>query len=149
MPSTRPDSEPTPGAPTARTTADSGGGSGVGPAVILILIALIAGFLGTRAYYDVRQYDPNAAPTCGDEVMTIRDRCWYSGHGNGTYDDEVQAAADKHVQDKWIRNIGLPATGMLLILSILLIRRAFRAAAEKPTPMPGPAGPENDKSQGR
>lgn len=103
-------------------------GSGFGAILAVLVITVIVGFLTTRAYLDVHGYDPSAPPTCGEDVMTTRDRCWYSGHGDGTYDDEVQAAADKHRQDVWIRNIGLPTTGVLLILNSALIVRAVRRA---------------------
>lgn len=126
-----PDHSPTQGMTAARGPSDNSGGAGLGLALVLFLIALVVGFLGVRAYYDVRDYDPTAAPTCGDEVMTPRDRCWFSGHGDGTYDDEVQAAADKQAQDTWIRNIGLPTTALLLTLSVLLIGRAVRRTAQE------------------
>jgi len=122
-----------PAAPVGATPSDDSGGGALGVSFFLLLIAVFVGFLGVRAYFDVRAYDPSAPPVCGGEPMTRRDECWFSGHGDGSYDDEVRAAADKHVQDIWIRNLGLPATGVLLLMIVFLIRSASRAVAVQRT----------------
>ena len=120
-------------ATSAGGTSDSGS-SGLGLAFVLLLLAIFSGLLGVRAFHDVRHFDQNAAPKCGSEVMSTRDRCLHSDHGDGYYDDEVRAASDKQVLDTWIRNIGLPAAGILLFLGILLIARAIRRTAKESGP---------------
>ncbi|BCJ65745.1 hypothetical protein GCM10009779_02120 [Polymorphospora rubra] len=99
---------------------------------VLVVVSLFVLFFAFRSHSDINNYDPSAAPMCGDEVMTPRDTCWFA-EGDGSYEGQKDEAAKQHRIDLWIRDIGFIASPALFVGGILLIvwgTRRVRAARQ-------------------